>query len=178
MDLPREALALGADRAGVVHIKDVRFDRAFRKLCRQNSCGKYGKSWMCPPHIGDIDMLIARAKRYDHMLVFQIVDQLADCYDIEGMLRSAKRINNLCAVIRDYLSPTLPADTLYLGAGACRICERCAILDGRPCCFPEKAIASLESYGVDVSQLASLAGMDYINGYNTVTYFGAVLYNG
>jgi hypothetical protein len=36
---------------------------------------------------------------------------------------------------------------------------------------------SLEAYGVNVSALASAAGMKYINGQNTVTYFGAVLFD-
>ena len=44
-----------------------------------------------------------------------------------------------------------------------------------PCRFPEKAIGSLEAYGVNVSLLAQTAGMRYINGQNTVTYFGAIL---
>ena len=37
-------------------------------------------------------------------------------------------------------------------------------------------MASLETYGIAVSELAALAGMNYINGSDTVTYFGAVLY--
>ena len=37
-------------------------------------------------------------------------------------------------------------------------------------------MASLEAYGVNVSELASASGMKYINGQNTVTYFGAVFF--
>jgi hypothetical protein len=36
---------------------------------------------------------------------------------------------------------------------------------------------SLEAYGINVSELAKAAGMNYINGQNTVTYFGAVLFS-
>ena len=49
-------------------------------------------------------------------------------------------------------------------------------MDGIPCRFPEKAIPSLEAYGINVSRLASAAEMKYINGQNTVTYFGMVLF--
>ncbi|MEG1427664.1 MAG: DUF2284 domain-containing protein, partial [Oscillospiraceae bacterium] len=63
---------------------------------------------------------------------------------------------------------------LYLGAGGCGLCDTCAIVTGEPCRFPENALASLESYGVSVSELATACGMRYINGANTVTYFGAV----
>jgi hypothetical protein len=38
-------------------------------------------------------------------------------------------------------------------------------------------VASLEAYGIFVAKLAEKAGMKYINGVNTVTYFGAVLFN-
>jgi hypothetical protein len=36
----------------------------------------------------------------------------------------------------------------------------------------------LEGCGIFVSKLAAQAGVNYINGANTVTYFGAVMYNG
>jgi len=36
---------------------------------------------------------------------------------------------------------------------------------------------SLETYGINVSRLAPAVGMKYVNGVNTVTYFGAVLFS-
>jgi len=42
---------------------------------------------------------------------------------------------------------------------------------------PDRAMPSLEAYGINVSLLAKTSGMKYINGANTVTYFGAVLFN-
>ncbi|MBM3708346.1 MAG: DUF2284 domain-containing protein, partial [Actinobacteria bacterium] len=38
-------------------------------------------------------------------------------------------------------------------------------------------ISSLEAYCMNVSTLAGLCNMKYINGQNTVTYFGAFLFN-
>ncbi len=66
---------------------------------------------------------------------------------------------------------------LELTAGGCNICKQCAKLHDEPCRFPEKAISSLEAYCMQVSQLAEVCGMKYINGKDTVTYFGAYLYN-
>jgi hypothetical protein len=63
-----------------------------------------------------------------------------------------------------------------LRAGGCGVCEVCAKRTGEPCRFPEKAMPSLEAYCVNVSELARAAGMKYVNGQNTVTYFGAVLF--
>ena len=39
-----------------------------------------------------------------------------------------------------------------------------------------KAIASLEAYGMDVYKTACSAGLKYVNGPNTITYFGMVLF--
>ena len=68
-------------------------------------------------------------------------------------------------------------DALHLGVGNCGVCEKCAKLTNEPCRYPDLALPSLESYGVNVSELAKASGMKYINGQNTVTYFGAVLFN-
>ncbi len=65
---------------------------------------------------------------------------------------------------------------LHLSGGGCRLCERCGILDGVPCRFPELALPPLEGYGVNVSATAGNIGIPYINGKDTVTYFGAVLF--
>ena len=67
-------------------------------------------------------------------------------------------------------------DWLHLGAGGCRLCPVCAKRTNEPCRHPQDAMASLETYGVAVSELAASCGMKYINGQNTVTYFGAVLF--
>jgi len=51
---------------------------------------------------------------------------------------------------------------------------RCAKREDAPCRFPDKAMSSLETYDVNVSDLAVLCGMQYSKGYNTITYFGAL----
>lgn len=69
------------------------------------------------------------------------------------------------------------ADDLHLGAGGCKVCPTCAKREGQPCRYPENAMPSLESCGVNVYNTAKAAGLKYINGQNTVTYFGMVLWN-
>lgn len=174
--LVQKALELGARSAGVVAVRDMVFDRGFRSLCESNACGNYGKSWMCPPDAGDIDALIARAKTFDGALVYQSVAALADSYDFEGMLRAGARHNRLARRIGRAFSAVPFAASLHLGAGGCRRCAVCAKRTGEPCRHPAQAMSSLEAYGIDVTQLAQKAGMRYISGANTVTYFGAYFY--
>ena len=61
--LAEQVRGLGAYKAGVVDLQDVRFDRAFRAMCETNACGNYGKCWMCPPDAGDIDALKPKATK-------------------------------------------------------------------------------------------------------------------
>ena len=164
----------GAYRVGVVPVEKIEFEPSFRSLCESNACGRYGKSWMCPPHIGKIEDLIAKASSYRLALVYQVVGQLEDSFDIEGMLEAGNRISNLTERIRSDLN-FQPTD-LQLGVG-CRLCEVCAVEENKPCRFPDRATSSLEAYGVNVSKLAPKAGMKYINGPDTVTNFGAVFFN-
>lgn len=60
--------------------------------------------------------------------------------------------------------------------GGCRICDTCAKRDNLPCRYPDKALPSLESYGVDVYRTTEPTPLKYINGQNTVTFFGMVLF--
>ncbi len=171
------ALSLGAFRAAVIPVSDVETDASFRDMCAANVCGNYGRNWMCPPDAGDIPDLMAALKSYSYVLVYQTVTELEDSYDFEGMMDAGVAHNKLMIALRDKLNAENLPRVLHLGAGGCRMCEVCAKRTNEPCRHPDLAVASLETYGVNVSKLAPAAGMKYINGQDTVTYFGAVLFD-
>lgn len=170
------AKSLGAHDFAIIEAASVPLRREFRAACEANTCGKFGRCWTCPPDIGDIDELIDRIQKYEWVLVYQSVWPLEDSFDIEGMEAAAEGHNALCQALTQKVGGILRGEVLRLGAGGCQICERCAKLGDELCRFPEQAIASLEAYGIAVSELAELCGMKYINGQNTVTYFGAFFY--
>ncbi len=172
--LRETALALGAERAEIISVKEIKTDRSFLALCEANSCGNYGGCYMCPPSIGSIDRLIGQLRRYEKALVYQTVSPLADSFDFEGMKAAGDRHNELGQRLWD-AADRLGVTALHLGAGGCRLCSVCGMRTGRPCRRPERAMPSLEVYGVDVTALSAAAGMRYVNGPDTVTYFGAVL---
>ena len=169
-------LALGADCAAVIDTRDVVTDRAFRPMCEANACGRYGKCYMCPPDVGEIDALIASLSDYSSVLVYQHVEALEDSFDAEGMHRARLVMFRMAQALRDRVRELGISHVLHLTAGACGVCKRCAKEDGLPCRAPDRATSSLEAYGIYVSRLAESAGMRYINGQNTVTYFGAVFF--
>ena len=173
--LPAKIVEMGAFKAAFVPTSEVKTDVIFRSMCESNACGKYGKCWTCPPDAGDINELIKSLQEYSRVLVYQTVSELEDSFDIEGMYEAGNRHNQLLQSIMDlYNEKTLGCKVMHLGAGGCKVCERCGKMDGIPCRFPEKAVSSLEAYGINVSELAKSGGMKYINGQDTVTYFGAL----
>ena len=171
------AQSLGAFRASVIPVEDMETDASFRDMCAANVCGNYGRNWMCPPDAGDIHDLMAALRSYSYALVYQTVSELEDSYDFEGMMDAGVAHNRLMVELRRGIDALALPRVLHLGAGGCRMCEVCAKRTGEPCRHPDLAVASLETYGVNVSKLAPAAGMKYINGKDTVTYFGAVLFD-
>lgn len=170
-------IALGAYKTGIIDAREISLDRAFRAMCETNSCGMYGRCWMCPPDVGDIDVLISEVAKYDYALVYQTVTSLEDSFDFEGMIEAKKRTYPIAQKLRDVFRECGIERVLHLGAGGCGVCETCSRRTNEPCRYPERAMPSLEAYGVNVSRLADVAGMRYINGQDTVTYFGAVLFS-
>ena len=163
---------MGATRVAVTKVERVKTDPKFRTMCEANYCGRYGRCWTCPPHLGTYEELAARLSLYEDMVLIQTVGKIEDSFDYEGMVEISAKHSALMRAVAEEMSGE---DALVLGAGGCSICESCAIITGEGCRFPEKALGSLEGYCIDVRALAEECGMKYINGQNTVTYFGAVL---
>lgn len=170
------AVSLGADKAAVIPGEGVAVSPEFRKACEANACGYYGRCWMCPPDVGDIGALIEKVRGYPWALVYQSIHRLEDSLDIEGMQEASERHSKLSRDIERALKGELPKGYLHLICGGCHFCGACAKRDGQPCRAPEEARASLESHGIDVYRTAEAAGLRYINGANTVTYFSMILF--
>lgn len=168
---------LGAFKAKVISVGEIVIDPAFREMCQANSCGMYGRCYMCPPDVGDIEALAKEVREYSYCLVYQTVTELLDSFDFEGMVEAKKKSYPLAQGLRRVFLDGNITEVLHLCVGGCGVCESCAKGTDEPCRHPELAMASLEAYGVNVSELARASGMKYINGQNTVTYFGAVLFN-
>ena len=171
-----KTLALGAFKASVISASDIKTEKMFRDLCEANACGMYGKCYMCPPDIGDIEVLMAKLRDYRSALVYQTVTALEDSFDFEGMTEARIEANRIAQKLRAVFDEVGISNVLHLSAGSCGICQTCAKRTGEPCRCPDLAMASLEAYGINVNELAKTAGMKYINGQDTVTYFGAVLF--
>ena len=165
----------GAHEYGIIDTAQIDFSHEVRKMCEVNTCRKYGTTWACPPAIGAVEECRDRCLKYEKFLVFSGKYQLEDSFDIEGMELAMKEFKTIVAAIDAGIKPHL-SDYLLLGNEGCGTCATCTYPDA-PCRFPENVHGSIEGYGIWVSKVAEAAGVRYINGENTVTFFGALLYN-
>lgn len=175
LPLQREALlSTGISAFGEISPRQIVFGQEIRDICAGNGCGNYGKSWACPPGQGTLEECRARCLSYDHALVFQAVYPLEDSFDLDGMRAAGRDFKRVCDRLYDRIRPVLPRFLLLSNEG-CGRCAHCTCPDA-PCRFPQRLFPAVEGYGIYVNLLAESAGLKYINGAKTVTYFGMLLY--
>ena len=176
MDVAALCLAQGAMKAEHIHVSSFVLQSGLRLLCEKNHCGRYAKNYTCPPHVGDIDVLMDKIKSASDAVVWQNVYALEDSLDFEGMMEAQNDHNERAIEISKKLAAIYESSDrfLVLTAGGCCLCKPCAAVTNQSCRNPQLALSSLEAYGVNVSQIGEVSGLKYINGINTVTYFGGV----
>jgi len=158
-----------------INPKEIIFSKDVRDMCALNSCGRYNTNWQCPPGVGELDTLECRAKSYEHALMFNTVSPLEDSYDYEGMMAAQDIFTQICSEVLSAVAK-VSDDCYIMGAGGCKLCDKCTY-PNEPCRFPKKAIASVEACGIDIYTISGKFGFKYINGVNTVTYFGIAFFN-
>ncbi|MCR4437376.1 MAG: DUF2284 domain-containing protein [Clostridiales bacterium] len=160
---------------GLTKPSKISYLQEIRDICKGNSCGQYGTNWACPPAVGTIEECRNRCMQYNTMLVFTGKFMLKNSFDYKGMIRGMVDFKQIARDVESAVKPYLK-DYLVLSNEGCGTCKTCTYPHA-PCRFPEQLHHSIEGYGILVSELAKQAGVNYNNGQNTVTYFGALLFN-
>ena len=63
-----------------------------------------------------------------------------------------------------------------LSTEACTLCQRCAILDGESCRFPDKMHPCVESHGINVVPILESRGLEFQFGANVVTWISLLFF--
>lgn len=169
----KTALDCGFTAAAVLDVHTLKPMAMVRDACAAGKCGAYGKNWTCPPYCGTLEECGSRMKGYSHGLLLQTVGQLEKTVDTRGYARV--EVAHLVSFhqFAEAVRKSYP-NALCLGSGGCRICGTCAWPE--PCRFPERACASMEAYGLFVTQVCRDNGMPYYHGPKTITYTACVLF--
>ena len=172
-DILALAEELGFSHAGPLNTGALRFLPEVRDMCAADRCHNYGKCWTCPPHCGSLEEISARAAAFPTGILVQSTGQMEDDFDVECMLDTERlqkeRFQALVERLRGEGVRFLP-----MASGACSVCKTCFCPDA-PCRFPEKAIPSMEAYGLVVSQVCEQSGLPYYYGPKTITYTSCIL---
>lgn len=172
---PKKLKDIGISRFGLISAAQIPFSPEVRKLCEGNACRNYGTTWACPPAVGTVEECKVKCFSYHHALVFNQVFPLEDSFDFEGMHAGHEAFKQTCDKLYELIK-SQANDFLLLSNESCNRCKQCTYPDS-PCRFPEKLFPSVEGFGILVAGLAEAANINYINGANTVTYFGMLLFN-
>ncbi len=154
--------------------KELEFSSRIRWIC-ENECPMYGKSWACPPGVGTVDHCKGKCLSFENCLLISTIVEVADITNIEETLATRPEHEAVTNEVRDIMR-SLGVDPYVLSTEACALCDRCAILDGAPCRFPEKMHPCVESHGINVVPMLEERGLEFQFGANVVTWISLLFY--
>ena len=92
----RDLKKTGISRYGFISTAEILFSDAVRKICENDTCRLYGRTWACPPAVGTVEQCRQRCLRYEKAMVFDAVYPLTDPFDYEGMTEGHGAFKKLC----------------------------------------------------------------------------------
>ncbi len=173
-----EDLADLAERTGFsawakLDVASIDLKSEVRDMCAVNSCGMYAKRWSCPPGCGTLEDCRKQLQRYPCGILVQTVGEIEDSFDFEAMVEIEAEHKERFARMYDSLRRE-GTEVLALGAGCCTYCGECTY-PAAPCRFPDKAVSSMEAYGMLVLEVCKLNALPYHYGSNKMAYTGCFL---
>ena len=154
--------------------RELEFSSRIRWIC-EHECPMYGKSWACPPGVGSVDHCRQICRAYDHCLLISSIVEVRDIADMDETLATRPDHEALTEQVRELMQQQ-GIDPFILSTEACTVCDRCAILDGEPCRFPEKMHPCVESHGINVVDVLEKRGLEFQFGANVVTWISLLFY--
>ena len=116
-------------------------------MCAVNSCGKYNKSWACPPGCGSLEENRAKTAQYKWGIIVHA---------------ASKPVSQKISL---KLESKAFHDGYYMAFSMsdCGLCKVCAGMEGcSECRHPDKARPAFHSVGIDVFKTAHDLGMEIV----------------
>ena len=154
--------------------RELEFSSRIRWIC-EHECPMYGRSWACPPGVGSVDSCQAKCLGYENCLLISSIVEVRDITDINETLATRPEHEALTNEVARLMGQQ--GITPYvLSTEACAICESCAILEGKPCRFPETMHPCVESHGINVVPILEQRGLEFQFGANVVTWISLLFF--
>lgn len=153
----------------------LEFSDRIRWIC-QNECPMYGKSWACPPGVGEVVSCKEKCLAYNNCLVIGTITETEDIADVEAALKTRPEHEEVTNQVRDLMRQQ-GCEPYILSTEACAECDRCAILDGESCRMPERMHPCVESHGINLIPTLEENGLDFQYGGNIITWYSLLFFN-
>ena len=173
IDWVEKAKEAGFDAAAMMNPKILEAREDVRGMCAVDKCGAYNRNWTCPPACGTIEECQQKMRVYDNGILLQSIGHMRKAIDSRCYRETERRHMEALYAFAEEIRKVYP-NALCLGAGGCRVCKQCAYPE--PCRFPEKAMSSMEGYGLFVTQVCRDTGVPYHYGEKTIAYTACVLF--
>lgn len=156
----------------ILDVSEIVFSEKVRYICK-TECGRYGKSWSCPPAVGEVEACRKRCMKFQKVLVFTTMAEVSDTSIMDETLKTRRGHEEvtraLCGEFKKRGIECLP-----LSSESCQKCEVCAYPDA--CRHPEQMIPCVESFGILVTEIAEKCKIDFYCDNHTVTWFGLIFF--
>lgn len=157
-----------------VKTEELTFSDRIRYIC-QHECPMYGKTWACPPAVGEVADCRARCMGYDSGLLISTITEVPDISDIQACLDTRQDHEEITRQAAELLSRQV-GDVFILSSEACSQCPDCTYPNA-PCRHPDKMHPCIESHGIVLTELAEKYGIEFQYGDHVVTWFSLLLYH-
>ncbi|WP_165000271.1 DUF2284 domain-containing protein [Anaerophilus nitritogenes] len=159
-----------------INIDDVIIAQKVRDACIRNKCGQYGKNFMCPPYVGEIEDFSKKLKEYKRGFLITIQDCIKEPSVMEDFYVSASKLHHILLDIENK-AKELGYDKAYaLIGGNCKLCKVCNARLGKDICNdPKRARPSLEAVGISVIDTCKKVGISIEFKKNEVVWVGMLL---
>ena len=154
--------------------KKLEFSPRIRYICGAE-CPMYGKTWACPPAVGEVTQCEKKCRSYENCLMIGTVAEVRDIADIAETLSTRPAHEELTNLVRDMFREQ-GVEPYILSTEACEICARCAFLDGQPCRHPDRMHPCVESHGINLIPTLEENGLEFQYGENIVTWYSLLFF--
>lgn len=175
-DILALAREIGFEYSAGFDASRLEFRAEVREMCAADRCGRFNKSWSCPPAIGSIERLERMARRFSRGVLVQTVGALDGDFDAEGIAAAGELHKRRFDTLSRQAKLLTGGECLPMGAGSCTLCRECTY-PARPCRYPERVHPSMEACGLLVADVCALAGLEYYRGPGSITYSACILMN-
>ena len=152
----------------------LEFSDRIRYICGAE-CPMYGKTWACPPAVGEVAACKKKCLRYTNCLMIGTIVEVVDISNIAETLATRPDHEDVTNQVRDMMREQ-GIEPYILSTEACAICENCAYLEGKPCRYPDRMHPCVESHGINLIPTLEENGLGFQYGENIVTWYSLLFF--